>query len=578
MNKEEELETILRETEAPSRVGGRERPKLRIAKLTSRTISSLKTKISEKRLDRAYRKYNKNYTAMRRALVEANTLKTQHERGENVTNSEVVAAYDRVASYQNKLARYGVRLLEEDIQRAVAVQRPKPIRVPRILLGKLRPITMAVAAAIEKRKTKKLHKGLAKEMRAGTKDYIRDSLEGAVFSDTVAGKVNEPVDASVIQGLSIDRKADTFEDKIANLRRFVSADGKTSVFGEEEIGSKEKPVTDVAPVAPVASVEREDKSLTNEDLLSGLSDKRPAPQAEAQQIPAPVQQEPEPGLTVDDLTGGLKPPVEDKNVGKGQTEDELPVELSEEDKAIVARRKREANIIISLGNTIDSLRAQAERTSDPETKAMIERYIQDLNNELNGIIERSLVRDTSKKAPVSTEDSKMEAGELAANASIHKEEPANPTIEEGLVKPVQEVPSLVAKETSQPAVTESIEPVEVVPKEVTPETPAVQSGVIVTENQPARASQISTPVAVRVTSEDVAKLVTRYEAAVSRRADLEKEKEALVMQREELLRGIQQKTIEAEQAADVQARENAALRDEVQSLSDISSSIGGRSK
>lgn len=574
--REEELETILKETEAPSRVSGRERPKLRIAKLTARTVSSLRTKIREKRLDRAYRKYNKNYTSMRRALVEANTLKTQFERGENVTNTEVVAAYDRVASYQNKLAKYGVRLLEEDIQKVVSTQKPKPIRVPRILLGKLRPITMAVAAAIEKRKTKKLQQGLAKDMRGTTKDFIRDSLEGAVFSDSIAGKVKEPVDASVIQGLSIDKKATTFEDKIANLRGFISADGKTPVFGEEEIGNKEKPVADVAPVAPEASVPKEESSLTSEELLSGLSAKKPVSQPEAA-----VQQPSEPGLTLGDLTGGLKP-EEDNSKNKTATNEEMPVELNEEEKNAIIRRKREAAVIVSLGNTIESLEAQAEKASDPETRAMIERYIQDLNSELTGIINRSLVRSESKKEPVVTEVPQTKAEELAA-----AEAPIKPVVEEQahtvpvvvaetqskaeeLIAPeVSEVPSLVVK-APVAETTESIEPIVV--------TPVEERGVKVTENQPTRASQISTPVAVRVASEDVAKLVERYQTAVTRRETLVREREALVMQREELIRGIQQKTLEAEQAADVQARENAALRDEVQSLSDISSSIGGRAK
>jgi len=567
MRQEDEFETILRETEAPKRVDGRSRPKLRIAKLTGRTISSLKNKIKEKRMSFAYDRYNINYTKMRRALIEANSVAKQAQEGK-ATESEVVEAFDIVASYERRLARWGVKLLKDDIKDvAFHMAKPRAIRVPRILLGKLRPITKAIINAIERRKTKKLQKTLTKEITASTKDYIRDSLEGALFKDSVSGDVRVPVDAKVIQGLAPDKKADTFEEKIAGLRKFISADGKSPIF-EEEIGAKEKSattVTNVAPVAPEASVEKENKTLTNEDLLSGLNNRKTADKGVETTT---TEQKSGDNLSVDDLTKSLTPNTGEENKDAGPilgdqkvVEQESEVTLSGEDAELISRRKREIATIVSLGNVIDSLRKQADKTVDPEARETIENYIKDLNNELSAIVERSTAKKTASKdeQPVTEvkDDKPVVEDKVSVEIPVGKHD-------------------YVGKHDLEPII---VEPNTKSETKETDSTLVLKDGRKVTirvkdNNESIRAEQISAPSSLAVSSEDVNKLVSRYEAATSKREELRRERVELEQQKAMLLSQIEQKTRAVEADVENQVRENEALRAEIGNLS----SVAGRLK
>jgi len=565
---EKELESVLKnkENETPSRADGKEKPKTKNAKLTGRTISSLKAKIKEKRLSRAYDKYNKNYREMRRALVEANRLKTAQEKGEEVTNSEVVEAFDVVASYDKKLAKYGVKLLKDDIKKVVADKKPRPIRVPRILLGKLRPITKAIVNAVERKKEKKLQKGLSKDIQKATKDYMRDSLEGAIFKDSVNGDLREAVDANVIQGLATDKKAATFEDKIANLRRFISEDGKKSIFGEEQIGNKEKTNTDVPPVAPVASVEKEDKKVTTEDLLGDLGKKPNVPE-ENVEIKTEANKEDKPEekveskITVEDLIKNLnKTPAtkEPEVVVKPEEKVEPKVvesqeaKLSDEDKKLISRRKREIATIISLGNTIDTLEQQAAKTNDPVTKEAIRNYIEALNNDLNNII----------------------------NKSIEKEEKA-----EKVVEPVREEP----KTMTQPVKAESMEPIVIEPKEETkvvePKVETRKDEIVKVKNTDLtiRAEQISNPSVLKFTPQDIRNMEERNRKAKLQIANLTQQRQDLEAQRDMLKQYIEvaETTRAAEMQAQEMAKSNATLAGEVAELSSQAAAINsdlGRAK
>jgi len=420
-NEEMEYETIIRETDAPSRVDGRDKKGVRVAKLTRRTIESLRTAIHEKRLSRAYKKYNEKYAKMRRALKVANELRNSYENGEDVSQSQVVAAYDAVAKYERRLSRFAVRLLTDDIKTAVVDKKPKPIRVPRMLLGKLRPITKAILKLADKRRTKKLQKELVKDMKGSTRDYIESSLEGALFKDAKSGVLQEHVDATVIKNLAINKGADTFEEKIANLRKFISEDGKTPLYSEDEIGVS-KPGTNLPPAEPTASVEKTEPKVDLGTLTQGLTTKKadPVQTKEEKKVEEPV-------VTAETLTGGLGdvPKPDNKYVEKAPTSDDNAtsasvddtVELNDKDQEIVSRRQREIASIVSLQNSIQSLEAQLANVNDPATRTAIEGMITTLNDEVRNIIDRS-IRNSKKMGetePVATTSNEPDTAEVLEN-------------------------------------------------------------------------------------------------------------------------------------------------------------------
>lgn len=297
-----ELESIIRETTTPSRADGKEikTAKIKEAKLTGRTIGSLRRKIKEKRMDRAYRKYNENYRKMRSSLKEANEIRYAQEKGDNITDSEIALAYDEVAKYGKKLAKYGAVLLEDDIAKVAANSKvkPKPIRVPRIFVG----VARKMLRLRDKHKTKKAQKAMAKDIKGATKDFIKESLDSALFVNREDRELRDQIDKKVIQDLGVKKGVDTAEDRLASLRKFISKDGETSLFGDE-IAKREKPTTDVPPIAPTPTVPKEEKVMTEQDLLGDLATKKPlAPETEV----TPTKKE-EPKVTEQSLFSGMNP-------------------------------------------------------------------------------------------------------------------------------------------------------------------------------------------------------------------------------------------------------------------------------
>ena len=516
----EEVEYIIRETVAPSRASAKDKKGFRVAKLTSRTIKSLRTAIHEKRLSSAYKKYNQKYAKMRRALKDANDLRNAYENGEGVTQSQVVAAYDIVAKYDRKLSRYGVRLLTDDIKTAVADKKPKPIRVPRILLGKLRPITRAILKLSDKHRTKKLQKALVKEMKGTTRDYIEESLDSALFKDAKTGVLQDHVDATVIKSLATDKGADTFEDKIANLRRFISADGKTSLYGDEEIGKSE---TNLPPTEPTASVEKTEQTVDLASLTKGLSAKKVG----TNESTSEEKKEEKPVVTAESLTAGLKaiPKVENDEIVQKPTTGEnsgtsVPTEdetkLSNQDQETVARRQREISSIVSLQNSIQSLEAQLENVNNPATRTAIEGMIEALNSELRSIIDRSVRNIRKTEENESIVDKKNELVAEVLENPVDDE----PVIDENDGE-VEKLDVIVVPDVTkvEENASNSDEPLQ--------EQPTQNPVVTITDPPVERVSQSGEPSKLIVTPEVLAEMQKRNDAAKEKIASLTTEIESL---------------------------------------------------
>lgn len=603
MPNQEELESIIRETSSPSRVDGRDRKKSKVAKLTGRTIGSLRRKINEKRMDRAYRKYNENYKKMRRSLKEANDVRFEQEKGENITDSEVVLAYDEVAKYGKKLAKYGAVLLEEDIARVVASQKakPKPLRVPRVLVGAVRK----VLKARDKRKTKKAQKALAKDIKATTKDFIRESLDAAMFKDKDNGDLRERVNDTTIQDLRVKKGTDDVEDRLSSLRKFISKDGETSLLGDE-IAKREKPTTDVPPVAPTASVPKEEKVMTEEEMLGDIAAKRTNAEPEAKSI------QEEPMLTEESLTSGLesRKPLSSEDMLIGLKEDtskskveepvaqpqkiepsaepvkeEPMIELTAEEKEAVNKRQREVNVILSLQSSLSQLEQQAKEVNDPQTRELIDRYIRSINSEFEDIIKRgtkeSEVKEDDKTStdvlePVIVEPKKEEKQQEVASQPMEVEKTQDQTTKTP-VEPVQTETEMQELVDDKPKIGGI--PVSAPQSDGFRRTP---SGVLVSnsvptdplnkvkvkENESMRAEQVSRPSALRVTPQDIKNMEERNKSAEARLTDLAQEKKELEEQKKMLQDyiSVAKVTRDNEMRAQEMARSNAALASEVAEL------------
>jgi DNA-directed RNA polymerase specialized sigma subunit len=520
-NEEMEYETIIRETDTPSRASAKDKKVVRVAKLTSRTFKALKAAIHEKRLSRAYKKYNEKYAKMRRALKDANELRNSYENGEDITQSQVAAAYDIVAKYDRKLSKFAVRLLTDDIKTAVAGKKPKPIRVPRILLGKLRPITRAILKLSDKHRTKKLQKELTKEMKSTTRDYIESSLDGALFKDAKAGVLQDHVDAAVIKNLAIDKGADTFEDKIANLRRFISADGKTPLYGDEEIAVG-KPGTNLPPAEPTASVEKTEPKVDLGALTKGLSEKKES----TVESTADQKKEDKPVVTSESLTAGLGaiPKAENEEIEQKPATGEnagtsVPVdnetELSDKDQEIISRRQREISSIVSLQNSIQSLEAQLGNVNDPATRTAIEGMIGTLNSELRNIIDRSVRNSKKTGENESIIDKKNESSTTDVLENPVDGKPATDKNDDGMERlDVVDVPDI-------------IKPEEDIIKSPVQEQPTQNPVVTITNPPVERVSQSGEPSKLIVTPDVLAEMQKRNEAAKAKIASLTTEIESL---------------------------------------------------
>ena len=567
-NEEEmELESVIKKTETPARVDGKENKPKR-AKLTARTISSLVSKIKEKRLDRAYAKYNKAYGKMRKSLIEANTLRNEYNKsGEErtVTSAEVMAAYSKVDSYGKRLAKWGVKLLDADIKRIAKAEKAKPIRVPRILVGKMRKITHAIVKPIEAHRDKKLQKAIAGDMKDATKDMIRDSLTNAMFKDVQSAALKSTIDKETIKDLGLKKGSET-EDRLASLRKFISIDGRTSALSDEELTRAEKPIADVPPVEPTPTVEKEKTTLTEQDILGGLGVKPKAAESTAE-----LHSNAQKRVTLEDLTKGLKVnpvtveptnvEVEKEETPKAQetvAENKVPENktVQEEPKAVATevvkdeavtkekeiptaevRRKREVASINSIMRSISSLENQMAKVKDSDTIEMVRGYIEGLREELDAITHTGISKKEKEQ-------------EAVVEDNVEQQESMDPITVE---PPVEE-----AEKTHDEVV------------EVEQPTPVIEKhdnldNVVLKDNESIRVIQTAAPRAVRVESNFQDILARNINARHAEQSSMDRLAE-LRKERDLLLQKIEADSIERERRAQETKAQEAEMASQISEL------------
>lgn len=565
-NEEEmELESVIKKTETPARVDGKENKPKR-AKLTARTISSLVSKIKEKRLDRAYAKYNKAYGKMRKSLIEANTLRNEYNKsGEErtVTSAEVMAAYSKVDSYGKRLAKWGVKLLDADIKRIAKAEKAKPIRVPRILVGKMRKITHAIVKPIEAHRDKKLQKAIAGDMKDATKDMIRDSLTNAMFKDVQSAALKSTIDKETIKDLGLKKESET-EDRLASLRKFISIDGRTSALSDEELTRAEKPIADVPPVEPTPTVEKEKTTLTEQDILGGLGAKPKAAESTAE-----LHSNAQKRVTLEDLTKGLKVnpvTVEPTNVEAEKEETPKAQEtvaenktvqaVQEEPKAVVTevvkdeavtkekeiptaevRRKREVASINSIMRSISSLENQMAKVKDSDTIEMVRGYIEGLREELDAITHTGISKKEKEQ-------------EAVVEDNVEQQESMDPITVE---PPVEEV------EKTHDEVVEVEQPTPVIEKHDN------LDNVVLKDNESIRVTQTAAPRAVRVESNFQDILARNINARHAEQSSMDRLAE-LRKERDLLLQKIEADSIERERRAQETKAQEAEMASQISEL------------
>lgn len=565
-NEEEmELESVIKKTETPARVDGKENKPKR-AKLTARTISSLVSKIKEKRLDRAYAKYNKAYGKMRKSLIEANTLRNEYNKsGEErtVTSAEVMAAYSKVDSYGKRLAKWGVKLLDADIKRIAKAEKAKPIRVPRILVGRMRKITHAIVKPIEAHRDKKLQKAIAGDMKDATKDMIRDSLTNAMFKDVQSAALKSTIDKETIKDLGLKKESET-EDRLASLRKFISIDGRTSALSDEELTRAEKPIADVPPVEPTPTVEKEKTTLTEQDILGGLGVKPKAAESTAE-----LHSNAQKRVTLEDLTKGLRVDpvtveptnveVEKEETPKAQetvAENKTVQAAQEEPKAVATevvkdeavtkekeiptaevRRKREVASINSIMRSISSLENQMAKVKDSDTIEMVRGYIEGLREELDAITHTGISKKEKEQ-------------EAVVEDKVEQQESMDPITVE---PPVEEV------EKTHDEVVEVEQPTPVIEKHDN------LDNVVLKDNESIRVTQTAAPRAVRVESNFQDILARNINARHAEQSSMDRLAE-LRKERDLLLQKIEADSIERERRAQETKAQEAEMASQISEL------------
>lgn len=535
-----ELEDILIKKEPPKRVEAKENIVKKVAKLTSRTISSLRTKISENRLDRAYAKYNKKYQNMKKAATEASNARKLKENGEDITNSELAVEYSIVASYEKKLAKMGAKLLKDEIKATAAsidvsekAVIGKRIKVPRFLLTKMRKLV----EVREKIRTKKEHKKIEKEITKQTKEYIKSSLEGALFKED--GSLQERINPEVIKNLGLKGGKNDTERRLDTLRGFISLDGKTALFennvaADEKLEKDSKLNTDLPPAQPTSTVTKEEPKVNVDDLLKGFGKEK----------------------TVENELG-------DKEVTK--TVEKVEETIKEEKKELDARndvRSKEIDAILAWDEKTRKLKNALRTTKDPEVKARLSKLIEQETEEMNNIIKG----EKSTKKEENTLDKKD-------NLPKAKEESKGETV------------ILDDKNTD----IKSIDPIVITEKKdektivETQKSNDVMTNVEVKNPEQIRVSQVSKPSALRVTLQDIKKLEERNRNAQVQIAQLRHEKEELEKEKAMLKEYIVQASMarDAELQAKNMAESNAVLKGEVAELNSQAAEIQmdlGRSK
>lgn len=532
-NEDKDLEYILVEKEAPKRVEAKENVAKRVAKLTGRTITSLKEKIKENRLDKAYAKYNKKYQKMKEAAKVASDAQKAQEAGEKITNSELAVEYSIVASYDKKLAKMGAKLLKDDIKTVAAgmdvskvATISKRIKVPRFLLTKMRKL----AQTVEKIRTKQEQKRLQKVMKKQTKEYIKSSLDGAVFKED--GSLQEKINPEVIKNLGLKGGKNDTERRLDSLRGFISLDGKTALFEnktehDDELEKETKTKTDLPPSEPEATVEKGEEKVNVNDLLKGF-----AKQDESNKKEDLTKQE-KWKKTFDEIDAGLK-------------EDYKKSEIVEQDN-----EPKQQNIMKDLDEKISVLKTIMEKPEYDTLKSMLTEQLEKLQKEKEAIV-------------VKAEDEKKD--ELSKDVSNGEKQKA-----ETIIKKEKDVEE-----------TNIMDPIEIKSKE-TKTSSGVMENVEVKNPKEIRVSQVGKPAALRVTLQDIKKLEERNKNAQVQIAQLRIEKEKLEQEKAMLKEYIVQAnmTRDAEMQARNMAESNNLLKSEIAELNSQAAEINldlGRSK
>lgn len=519
-----DLDNILIEKKAPTRVEAKKEMVAKKAKLTSRTIASLKEKIKESRLDKAYAKYNKKYQKMKQAAREASNAQKLQAEGADITDSELAVDYSVVASYDKKLARMGAKLLKEDIKKIAASTDVsdkavvgKRIKVPRFLLTKMK----GLVASIERIRTKKEQKKIAKEITKETKEYIKNSLDGALFKED--GSLQEKIDSKVIQNLSLKGGKNDTERRLDTLKGFISLDGKNSLFaekdGDSELGRDNKTNTGLPPVEPESTVAKEEPKINVDDLLKGFEKKTTA------------------GEDVNKTTTG-ETSLKEESV---DTKNKEITSVREEVKNIGDPQKREVEEILRHASNINQIRATLKKTTDPEVKKALEIKLIEEKDKFNSLI--SVDSKNSKKAIIEDDKKSLEPVSVEPNKA-----------------------TVVSKDTVEEN-----------------DKIGVMGHVEVKQPESIRVAQVAAPAALRVTAKDIKTFEERIKNAQLEIARLTKEEEELKNKKAMLQEYIAKATMVRDFELQVKNKTegNAALKGEVDELNtkavDIHSSLG-RSK
>lgn len=373
-----ELEDILVKKDEPKRAVDKENATKKPAKLTGRTIASLKAKIKEDRMNKAYAKYNKKYQKMKKAAIEASNARTAKENGADITEAELAVDYSVAASYDKKLARMSVKLLKDEIKvlangtakESVA----KRIKVPRFLLKKMKKIV----ALNEIIKTKNEERKLRKELKKETKQYIKTSLDGAFFKED--GTLQENIDRDVIKDLGLKGGKNNTERRLDTLKGFISLDGKTSLFEKTSSDELDKEVTtntDLPPVEPTPTVNKGEEKVNVDKLLEVFGKKKETPEF--------VKED-----TIDT-------PVVEEESKKEET-------ITKKETDAIDSRNKEINEILTKADLINRIRTTLRKTTDPAVRAALETRLSKEKAEFDEMIKVGTKEETKSLEPIEVKE------------------------------------------------------------------------------------------------------------------------------------------------------------------------------
>ncbi len=240
-------ETILRNTEEKNtkKVKKSNNIVVRLAKLSSRTIQSLRNKMKEHKLDGAYEKYNKYYGKMIRKANEAKTLQVAQSKGKEVPDEEIEKAALASDRYGSKVAKYAVKLVDVDIKTATKVTPAKADRKLRITARMKDKFTKVARALFLSRRQ-------SSQTKKATKEYIADYVDKSLFNDEV-------VKNNIKMGSL--KKLDVSDGNTEKLKGFIvkkDVDGFNSHLYPEHRDQKDEPI-ELEPSTTLSNKERNDQ-------------------------------------------------------------------------------------------------------------------------------------------------------------------------------------------------------------------------------------------------------------------------------------------------------------------------------